>query len=254
MSWLVSTWYGILTIVLLSLLLIVLLSLIPVLYRKFFKRFYDFTLSLIAIVCLSPIFLILIPAVAIGMKGNPFFTQQRPGKNEKIFKMIKFRSMTNEKDKDGNLLPDEVRLTKFGKFLRSTSLDELPELFNILIGNMSIVGPRPLLVKDMVFMSVEVKNRHTVRPGLTGLAQANGRNAISWEQKFVYDLEYIRNITFSNDIKIILLTILKVIKKEDVVREGTESDIDYGDWLLQQSMLTKEEYQEIVNSIKKGCA
>lgn len=129
MSWLVSTWYGILTIVLLSLLLIFLLSLIPVLYRKFFKRFYDFTLSLIAIVCLSPIFLILIPAVAIGMKGNPFFTQQRPGKNEKIFKMIKFRSMTNEKDKDGNLLPDEVRLTKFGKFLRSTSLDEY-HIFN----------------------------------------------------------------------------------------------------------------------------
>ena len=220
MSWLVSTWYGILTIVLLSLLLIFLLSLIPVLYRKFFKRFYDFTLSLIAIVCLSPIFLILIPAVAIGMKGNPFFTQQRPGKNEKIFKMIKFRSMTNEKDKDGNLLPDEVRLTKFGKFLRSTSLDELPELFNILIGNMSIVGPRPLLVKYLPRYNEEQKHRHDVRPGFTGLAQVNGRNAICWEDKFKYDCLYVSNYSLIQDIKIILLTVKSVLK-----REGISSDI-----------------------------
>ena len=216
MSWLVSTWYGILTIVLLSLLLIFLLSLIPVLYRKFFKRFYDFTLSLIAIVCLSPIFLILIPAVAIGMKGNPFFTQQRPGKNEKIFKMIKFRSMTNEKDKDGNLLPNEQRITKFGKFLRSTSLDELPELFNILIGNMSIVGPRPLHVKYLPRYNEKQRHRHDVRPGLTGLAQAMGRNALTWERKFEYDIQYVYNFSLLLDIKIILLTFVSVFKKTGI--------------------------------------
>ena len=189
---------------------------------------------------------------AIFMRGNPFFTQLRPGKDEKIFKLIKFRTMDNRKDKDGNLLPDEVRLNKYGRILRSTSLDELPELINILKGDMAIVGPRPLLVRDMVFMSDEVRKRHIVRQGLTGLAQINGRNNITWEQKFEYDLEYIKKITFLGDIKIILATITKVFKREDTVREGTESDIDYGDWLLENGLIKNDIYllnQEETNKI-----
>ncbi|MBR6081964.1 MAG: sugar transferase, partial [Salinivirgaceae bacterium] len=156
-------------------------------YKKFFKRFIDFFLALIAIIVLLPVLLVLVIVGSIAMRGNPFFTQQRPGKNEKIFRLIKFRSMNNKKDKDGNLLPDEDRLTSYGKFLRSTSLDELPELFNILKGDMAIVGPRPQLVRDMVFMTTEQRKRHTVRPGLSGFAQINGRNTISWEMKIAYD-------------------------------------------------------------------
>ncbi len=188
-------------------------------YAKFFKRVIDFVLSLIAIIVLSPVLLILIIIGAIKMKGNPFFTQQRPGKNEKIFKLIKFRTMTNAKDKDGNLLSDEARLTKYGKFLRSTSLDELPELINILKGDMSIVGPRPLLVKYLPLYNEEQRQRHTVRPGLTGLAQINGRNAITWEQKFKLDVEYVKNITFLGDIKIIFGTVLAVLKKDGISSE-----------------------------------
>lgn len=221
-----------------------------VLYKQIFKRFYDFALSLIAIVVLSPLLLILTVVGAIAMKGNPFFTQLRPGKinkktgKERIFRLIKFRTMSNAKDKDGNLLPDEKRLNGYGKFLRSTSLDELGELFNILKGNMSIVGPRPQLVRDMVFMTDEQRTRHSVRPGLTGLAQVSGRNNISWEQKFEYDLRYIKKITLWGDIKIILQTAFKVFKRSDVVREGTVSDIDYGDWLLQELAITEAEYNE----------
>lgn len=213
-------------------------------YAKVFKRIIDFTLSLIALCALSPILLILIILGAIKMKGNPFFVQPRPGKNEKIFRLIKFRSMTCEKDENGNLLPDEIRLTKYGKFLRATSLDELPELINILIGDMSIVGPRPQLVRDMVFMTEEQRMRHSVRPGLTGHAQVNGRNNITWEQKFLYDLEYISNgITLINDIKIIFQTVVKVFKREDTVREGTVSDLDFGDWLLEKGEITAETYE-----------
>ena len=178
-------------------------------YKRFFKRFLDFILSLLALIVLSPVLLILIVLGAIKMKGNPFFTQLRPGKNEKIFKLIKFRTMTNAKDADGNLLPDDVRLTKYGKMLRSTSLDELPELINILKGDMSIVGPRPLLIKYLPLYSAKQRHRHDVRPGLTGHAQVHGRNAISWEEKFCYDVEYVNNITFVGDIKIILGTISK---------------------------------------------
>lgn len=212
-------------------------------YAKCFKRVVDFTLSLLALIVLSPVLLILIILGAVKMKGDPFFTQPRPGKDEKIFKLIKFRSMTCETDKNGNLLPDEQRLTKYGKLLRSTSLDELPELINILKGDMSIVGPRPQLVRDMVFMTPEQRRRHSVRPGLTGLAQVSGRNNITWEQKFEYDLSYINSgITFWGDIKIIFMTVGKVFKREDTVREGTESDVDFGDWLLYKGELTQEAY------------
>ena len=190
-------------------------------YAKFLKRFFDFTLSLLALVILSPILLILIIVGAIAMKGNPFFTQLRPGKkgkdgNEKIFRLIKLRTMSNAKDKDGNLLPDEKRLTKYGKFLRSTSLDELPELINILKGEMSIVGPRPLLVKYLPYYTAEERRRHDVRPGLTGLAQVNGRNSVSWEERFKLDVEYVDHITFWNDIKILLGTVMAVFKREGI--------------------------------------
>src|SRR5690554_280343 len=185
-------------------------------YELIFKRPLDLLLSLIAIIILSPIMLIVALLVRIKLGGPVLFKQPRPGKNEKIFNMYKFRSMTNEKDEEGNLLPDEVRLTKFGKFLRSTSLDELPGLFSILIGKMSIVGPRPQLIKDMWFMTEEQRRRHLVRPGLTGLAQVNGRNAIDWESKLQLDLDYIEKITFWEDLKIIFKTAFKVLKRSDI--------------------------------------
>ena len=181
------------------------------------------------------------------MKGNPFFIQKRPGKKdkngkEKIFKLIKFRTMSNAKDKEGNLLPDENRLNGYGRFLRSSSLDELPELFNIFIGDMSIIGPRPQLIKDMVFMSEEQRHRHDVRPGLSGMAQVNGRNNITWELKFEYDLQYVEHISIWKDIGLIFKTIGKVFKRSGINREGTESDIDLGDWLLQEGKIDKESY------------
>ena len=220
------------------------IALSALLYKPFFKRFYDIVLSGLALLVLSPLLLVLIVLGAIKMKGNPFFTQLRPGKNEKIFKLIKFRTMTCEKDENGNLLPDEKRLTKYGRVLRSTSLDELPELLNIFIGNMSIVGPRPQLIRDMVFMNETQRRRHSVRPGLTGLAQVNGRNNMTWEKKFEYDLQYIEKITLWKDVKIIFQTVFKVLKRSDVEREGTVSDIDFGDWLLQQGVITDAIYQE----------
>lgn len=185
-------------------------------YEKYVKRMLDFLLSLTAIVILSPI--ILITAILVGVKlGSPvIFCQKRPGRGEKIFSMYKFRSMTDEKDEDGNLLPDEIRLTAFGKKLRATSLDELPELFNILKGDMSIVGPRPLLVAYLERYNESQKHRHDVRPGLTGWAQVNGRNAISWEDKFAYDVEYVNHVTFWNDLKIIFLTIRSVVKRDGI--------------------------------------
>ena len=214
-------------------------------YAKIFKRLLDFSLSLLALMALSPVLLILIVLGAVKMKGNPFFTQLRPGKDEKIFKLIKFRTMTCETDVNGNLLPDEQRLTRYGQILRSTSLDELPELFNILKGDMSVVGPRPQLVRDMVFMTPQQRVRHSVRPGLTGLAQVSGRNNITWEEKFQYDLQYIGSgITLRNDLKIIFMTVGKVFRREDTVREGTVSDMDFGDWLLQKGEVTEEAYAE----------
>ena len=188
-------------------------------YKRFFKRFLDFVLSLLALIVLSPVLLILIVLGAIKMKGNPFFTQLRPGKNEKIFKLIKFRTMTNAKDKDGNLLPDDVRLTKYGKMLRSTSLDELPELINILKGDMSIIGPRPLLVEYLPWYNETEKHRHDVRPGLTGWAQVNGRNSVDWETRFMLDVEYVNNISALMDIKVLFMTVKKVFSRCDIAND-----------------------------------
>ena len=193
-------------------------------YAKFFKRLIDFMLSLMALIMLSAFLLFLTLIGAIAMKGNPFFVQPRPGKKgkdgkEKIFNLIKFRTMSNAKDKNGNLLPDEVRLNKYGKLLRSTSLDELPELINILKGDMSIVGPRPLLVKYIPRYTEEQRRRHDVRPGLTGYAQIHGRNAISWEERFAYDVEYVDHITFIGDVKIILGTVKAVFKRSGISSE-----------------------------------
>ena len=219
-------------------------------YARFVKRVLDFTLSLMALIVLSPLMAVLTVVGAIVMKGNPFFTQLRPGKKnkngeERIFRLIKFRTMTCEKDADGNLLPDDQRLTKCGAWLRNTSLDELPELFNILVGDMSIVGPRPQLVRDMTFMTDEQRRRHDVRPGLTGLAQVNGRNNITWEQKIDYDLQYIdAGITLWGDVAIILQTVGKVLKSSDTVREGTVSDMDFGDWLMQEGKVDNEQYNQ----------
>lgn len=185
-------------------------------YELLFKRFLDFILSFLAIIVLSPVFIILYILVKIKLGSPVIFKQARPGKNERIFNIYKFRTMTDKKDEQGNLLPDQIRLTKFGKFLRSTSLDELPGLFNILFGQMSIVGPRPLLVKYLTLYNEEQKKRHLVRPGLTGLAQVNGRNAITWEEKFKFDIQYVNKVTFWGDIKIIFNTALKVLKRSDI--------------------------------------
>ena len=185
-------------------------------YEKYIKRMLDFILSLIALICLSPVLLIVAILVRVKLGSPVIFKQQRPGKNEKIFTLYKFRTMTDKKDENGNLLPDSERLTKFGKLLRSTSLDELPELINILKGDMAIVGPRPLLVKYLDRYSEHQRRRHDVRPGLTGLAQVSGRNAISWEEKFDRDIEYIENITFMGDLQIVLKTIKNVIKKDGI--------------------------------------
>lgn len=219
---LTNTWWGITILCVVCAAVWILLS--AALYRQFFKRFYDFVLSLIAIVVLSPLLLILTIVGAIAMRGNPFFTQLRPGKkdkngNEKIFRLIKFRTMSNKKDADGNLLPDAQRLNKYGKFLRSTSLDELGELINILKGDMSIVGPRPLLVKYLPLYNDEQRRRHNVRPGLTGYAQSHGRNAISWEEKFELDDYYVDHYSLWLDVKIIFKTLFVVLKHDGISSE-----------------------------------
>ena len=213
-------------------------------YPRFFKRFFDFTLSLMALIVLSPVLLLLTAIGAIAMQGNPFFTQLRPGKNEKIFRLVKFRTMSNAKDKNGKLLPDDVRLNGYGKFLRATSLDELPELLNILVGHMSIVGPRPLLVEYLPRYSAEQRLRHDVLPGLTGYAQVYGRNSLSWEDKFEKDVYYIDNISLALDVKIVLKTAIVVIKHQGISSdtsatmedfmgsEGKECETENGDPVL----------------------
>lgn len=188
-------------------------------YARCLKRVIDFVLALVGIVVLSPLFVILIVLGCLFMRGNPFFTQQRPGYHEKVFKLIKFRTMDNRRDAHGELLPDEVRLNKYGRFLRSTSLDELPELLNILVGDMAIVGPRPLLVQYLPLYNAEQRHRHDVRPGLTGYAQAHGRNSVSWEDKFAMDVWYTRNLSFVLDMQILVDTVRVVLKRDGISSE-----------------------------------
>ncbi len=196
-------------------------------YEKYFKRPLDFICGMAAVIVFSWLYLILIILGIIFMRGNPFFTQERPGKDEKIFKLIKFRSMDNRKDKNGNLLPDDIRLNKYGRLLRKTSLDELPEAFNIIMGDMSVIGPRPLLIKYLPYYTEEERIRHSVRPGLSGLAQVNGsRNAISWEEKFAYDTQYVGKITFLGDMKIIIDTVKKVFVKSEGIELNALEDFD----------------------------
>lgn len=222
-------------------------------YERFVKRPLDIICALLAIICFCWLYAIVAILVKIKLGSPVLFKQMWPGFNEKIFPLYKFRTMTDERDENGELLPDEVRLTKFGKWLRSTSLDELPEAFNILNGTMSVIGPRPQLVRDMVFMTPDQRRRHCVKPGLSGQAQVNGRNGISWEEKLDWDLKYIEKITFIGDLRIIGQTVMKAfIKQEGVVREGTASDMDFGDYLLSKGVVSKEEYdkrQEVARAL-----
>lgn len=201
-------------------------------YAKYFKRVLDFILSLVALIVLSPILLILLLIGAVAMRGNPIFVQPRPGKigkdgREKIFRLLKLRTMSNARDKDGNLLPDAVRLNAYGRFLRSTSADELPSLLNILKGDLAIVGPRPLAVQYLPFYNETERKRHTVRPGLTGLAQVNGRNALNWPERFRYDVEYVNNISFKMDLLIVCKTVQNVLGRKDIAVRGTTEIVDF---------------------------
>ena len=220
---LTAQWWGVAIVIIVSIAFWLFLS--AIFYKVFFKRFYDVVLSGLAIIALSPALLLLIILGAIKMKGNPFFTQLRPGKinrktgQEKIFKLIKFRTMTCEKDENGELLPDDKRLTRYGKILRSTSLDELPELINVFIGQMSLVGPRPLLVKYIPLYNEEQRKRHLVRPGLTGYAQVNGRNALSWGKRFALDKEYVNSLSFIFDIKVLFKTAFAVLRRKGISSE-----------------------------------
>lgn len=197
-------------------------------YKNFFKRFFDFWISLIALICISPILLVVTIWLHFANKGaGAFFFQERPGKDEKIFKVIKFKTMTDERDEEGNLLPDELRITKVGKFVRSTSIDELPQLINVLKGDMSFIGPRPLLVKYLPFYTEEERLRHTVRPGISGWAQVNGRNTIGWDKKLAYDVEYVKNLSLMMDIKVLFKTIHNVLARTDVVLQAIPDLDDY---------------------------
>lgn len=229
-------------------------------YRHFFKRILDVVCSLLALVVFCWLYAIIAILVRVKLGSPVLFTQIRPGKKdknrqEKLFKLYKFRTMTDEKDADGKLLPDEVRLTKFGAWLRSTSLDELPEAINILKGDMSVVGPRPQLVRDMVFMTEEQRHRHDVKPGLSGLAQIRGRNAISWEDKISTDLEYIKKISFWFDLRIVFETVGKFLKREDITQDDMATAEDFGDYLLRVGKVDQEDYtrkQEEAKLILEG--
>ncbi len=238
-SFFTSPW-GIVTICLSGIVFLFVLSIL--LYRQFFKRFYDIILSGCALIALSPIFLILAGIVAVNLGRPVLFCQLRPGKNGKIFRLHKFRSMTSATDENGNLLPDDKRMTSFGRKFRNSSLDELPELWDIFRGKMSIVGPRPQLVRDLVFMDENIQKRHNVRPGLTGLAQVSGRNNLTWEERFAYDLQYVENISLFKDLKIFLQTVLKVFRRSDISTEGMETSEDYGDYLLRKGEVSEENY------------
>ena len=211
-------------------------------YKNFFKRIFDIVSSGGALILLSPILLYIAYLVKTRLGSPVLFTQIRPGKDGRLFKMYKFRSMTDERDENGEPLPDDVRLTEFGKKLRATSMDELPELINIFKGDMSVVGPRPQLVRDMVFFTEEEMKRQSVYPGLTGLAQICGRNNITWKEKFAYDLEYIKDINFLEDMRIIYRTVFKVSAQEDIATDGMETAEDYGDWLLRLEMIDQDAY------------
>lgn len=213
-------------------------------YRCFFKRIFDVASSLLVLIVLSPMLIWLAYKIRKNLGSPVLFTQIRPGKDNKLFRLYKFRSMTDARDEYGNLLPDDQRMTDFGRRLRASSLDELPELINIIKGDMSVVGPRPQLVRDMVFFTKAEMQRQLVRPGLTGLAQINGRNNIDWKKRFHYDLQYIKDITFLKDMQIIWQTMFKVGDQEDIVTDGMETSEDYGDWLLRRQMLTKADYAQ----------
>lgn len=223
-------------------------------YEKYVKRIFDIVCSGVFLLVFWWLYIIIALIVRIKLGSPVIFKQPRPGKNEKIFYMYKFRTMTDEKDINGNLLPDEKRLTHFGAWLRSTSLDEILEVWLILIGKMSWVGPRPLLVRDMIFMSDEHRKRHSVRPGLTGLAQTSGRNDIDWNDKLDLDLDYVEHITFWKDIKIIFLTVLKVFKREGITEENQVTAADYGDYLLRKHCVSKEMYDERQKKAKEMIA
>ena len=203
-------------------------------YEKYIKRSLDFICGFLAIVVFGWLYIILIIFGFFFMRGNPFFTQERPGKDGKIFKLIKFRSMDNRKDKNGNLLSDEIRLNKYGRFIRKTSLDELPEAFNIIKGDMSVIGPRPLAVQYLPYYNSIEKHRHDVRPGLSGLAQVNGRNGLQWEERFAFDIKYVNKITFIGDLKIILMTVKKALKRDGVTVRGTGKTIDFDKYRQRQ--------------------
>ena len=222
-------------------------------YAKHIKRKLDIVLSAGALFFLSTVILATAVAVRKNLGSPVLFTQLRPGKGERIFKMYKFRTMTDERDAEGKLFPDEVRLTEFGKFLRNSSLDELPELFNILKGDMSIVGPRPQLVRDMVFMSKEQRRRHKVPQGLTGLAQVNGRNNISWEDKLSFDQKYVKHITFLGDLWIVLKTVGNVLHKEDINTDGMATAEDFGDYLLRTGQVDQKTYDKKQRIARRIC-
>ena len=219
-------------------------------YQKYIKRILDFILALCGGIILSPVLIIVAILVRTKLGTPVIFKQKRPGLGEKVFTLYKFRTMTDKRDENGELLPDEERMTKFGEILRSTSLDELPELFNILQGTLAIVGPRPQLVKDMVFMSEDERKRHTVRPGLTGLAQVSGRNAIGWKERLQYDQQYIQKISFLNDCKIIFKTVVQVVKRDGINTEGLATSEDFGDYLLRIGEITKKEYDSKIEEYK----
>lgn len=221
-------------------------------YQRYGKRAIDLCLSLILLILFWWVLAIVALLVRFKLGSPVLFRQPRPGKDEKIFNLYKFRSMTDERDENGNLLPDEMRLTKFGKALRATSLDELPEVFNIVLGEMAIIGPRPQLVRDMVFMTPEQRRRHGVRPGLSGLAQVNGRNAIAWDDKLAYDLDYIEHITFPGDVAIFFKTLAKAfVKQEGITEDGMATAADYGDYLLAMKRVTREKYDDLQAQAKK---
>lgn len=217
-------------------------------YEKYIKRFIDICCALAALIVFWWLYLIIAILVRINLGSPVLFKQPRPGKDEKIFNMYKFRSMTDARDERGSLLPDDIRLTKFGKALRATSMDELPEVFNILNGTMSVIGPRPQLVRDMTFMTSEQRKRHSVRPGMSGLAQTRGRNALSWDDKLATDLEYVQNITFLGDVKIVFDTVKQVFFKQKGQTDNSIDEIDitddYGDYLLKRGRVTQEEYDQ----------